>query len=77
MVQREVLLLAGVGLTIGMVAAWGAMSSIRSFVFGMRAADSIAMIAAIGILMASANVAGFAPAARASRVDASTALRHE
>jgi macrolide transport system ATP-binding/permease protein len=77
MVQREVLLLTGVGLTLGMVAAWGAMSSIRSFVFGMKAADPIAMIAAVGILMAAANVAGFAPAVRASRVDALTALRHE
>jgi predicted permease len=77
MVQREVLLLAGVGLTIGMVAAWGTTSSIRNFVFGMRAADPIAMIASIGILLASASVAGFAPAVRASRVNALTALRHE
>jgi ABC-type lipoprotein release transport system permease subunit len=77
MVQRDVLLLAGVGLSIGMVAGWGAMSSIRSFVFGMEAADPTAMIAAIGILMAAANLAGFAPALRASRVNALTALRHE
>jgi macrolide transport system ATP-binding/permease protein len=77
MVQREVLLLAGIGLTIGMAAAWGTVSSIRSFVFGMKPADPVAMFAAIGILIAAANVAGLAPAVRASRVDALTALRHE
>lgn len=77
MVQRQVLLLAGVGLTIGMIAALGAVSSIRSFVFGMKAADPIAMAAATGILMAASILAGFAPAMRASRIDPLTALRDE
>ncbi len=45
--------------------------------FGMKAADPIAMAAATGILMAAAILAGFAPAMRASRIDPSTALRHE
>jgi predicted permease len=77
MVQREVLLLAGVGLTIGMLAAWGAMSSVKGFVFGMKPADPIAMTAAMGILMTAAMLAGFAPAMRASRIDPLAALRHE
>jgi ABC-type antimicrobial peptide transport system permease subunit len=77
MVQREVLLLAGVGLSIGIAGACGALSGIRSFVFGMKAADPIAMAAAVSILMAAAVLAGFAPAIRASRIDPSTALRHE
>lgn len=77
MVQREVLLLAAGGLVIGMVAAWGAMSSIKSFVFGMKPGDPIAMMAAVGILVAAVISAGFAPAVRASRIDPLTALRHE
>jgi ABC-type antimicrobial peptide transport system permease subunit len=77
MVQREVLLLAGIGLSIGIVGACGALSGIGSFVFGMKAADPIAMAAAVSILMAAAVLAGFAPAIRASRIDPLTALRHE
>jgi macrolide transport system ATP-binding/permease protein len=77
MVQREVLLLAVVGLSVGMLGAWGAASSIRSFVFGTKAADPTALAATVGILMAAAVLAGFAPAMRASRIDPLAALRHE
>ena len=77
MVLREVLALAAVGLTLGLACAWSAMSTIQSFVFGMKPADPIAILFAVGILVTALVLAGFAPAARASRIDPLTALRHE
>jgi ABC-type antimicrobial peptide transport system permease subunit len=60
-----------------MMGAWGAAASIGSFVFGMKAADPIAMAGAVGILTAATVLAGLAPALRASRIDPLNALRHE
>ena len=77
MVLREVLALAAVGLTVGLVCAWSAISTIQSFVFGMKPADPSTILLAAGILAAALVLAGFAPAARASRIDPLTALRHE
>ncbi len=77
MVLREVLVLAAVGLAIGVLCAWSVMSTIKSFVFGITLADPLTMLAAIGILIAALLLAGYAPAMRASRIDPFTALRHE
>ncbi len=77
MVIREVLALAGAGLAIGLLCAWSATSTIKSFVFGIKPADPLAIVLASGILIAASVVAGFAPAMRASRIDPLTALRHE
>ncbi|MGI8743292.1 MAG: ADOP family duplicated permease [Bryobacteraceae bacterium] len=77
MVLREVLALAAAGLAIGLICAWSAMSTLKSFVFGMKPADPLAMLLAAGILITALVLAGFAPATRASRIDPLTALRHE
>jgi macrolide transport system ATP-binding/permease protein len=76
-VLREVLALAAVGLIIGLICAWNAISSIESFVFGIKPADPLAILSAIGILLASILLAAYAPAMRASRIDPLGALRHE
>jgi predicted permease len=77
MVLREVFALAAMGLTMGLLCAWSTMSAIQSFVFGMKAADPSTIMWAAGILILAFLLAGFAPAARASRIDPLTALRHE
>jgi macrolide transport system ATP-binding/permease protein len=77
MVMREVLALTICGITIGFICAWGAMSTVKSFVFGMKPADPLTMLSAAGILIAALVLAGYAPAMRASRTDLLTALRHE
>jgi ABC-type antimicrobial peptide transport system permease subunit len=43
----------------------------------MKAADPSTIMLAAGILILAFLLAGFAPAARASRIDPLTALRHE
>jgi predicted permease len=77
MVMREVLAFAAAGILIGLVCAWSAISTIQSFVFGMKAADPITVATAAAILVGALILAGFAPAARASRIDPVNALRHE
>ena len=77
MVMREVLLLAAVGLSIGLVCAYSSMSAIKSFVFGIKPADPLTVLLASGILILAISLAGFAPATRASRIDPLAALRHE
>jgi macrolide transport system ATP-binding/permease protein len=77
MVLREVLVLTAVGLAVGFSCAWGAMSTLKSFVFGMKASDPLMMMSAAAILVAVLVLAGFAPATRAARIDPLTALRHE
>jgi macrolide transport system ATP-binding/permease protein len=77
MVLREVLVLAASGLAVGLLCGWSAMSTIKSFLFGMQPSDPLAMLWAAGILLAALFLAGYAPAARASRIDPLSALRHE
>ena len=77
MILRQVIVLAAVGLAIGLPAALGASKWIETFLFGMKPADPLAMTAAVVILLAAAVLAGYAPARRASRIDPMAALRHE
>ena len=77
MVLRGMLALTATGLAVGLICAWSAMSTVKSFVFGMKPADPLAILLAVGILTAASVLAGFAPAMRASRIDPLNALRHE
>jgi predicted permease len=77
MVLREVLVLAAVGLTIGMAAALGTSKFVASFLYGMKPNDPLTLTLAVVILLSAALLAGYVPARRASRTDPMTALRHE
>jgi macrolide transport system ATP-binding/permease protein len=77
MVMREVLALGAVGLAIGLAAAWEVTAVLKSYLFGVKPNDPLAIGAAIAILIGCTIAAGYGPAARAARVDPMTALRHE
>jgi predicted permease len=77
MILTRVLLLAAVGLAIGIPAALGMSKLVASFLYGMKPNDPLAITAAVAILFAAAILAGYAPARRASRIDPMVALRHE
>jgi ABC-type antimicrobial peptide transport system permease subunit len=77
MILREVLALAAVGVTIGAVTALATSRFVASFLYGIEHNDGRALVGAVAILLASAVLAGYVPAYRASRVDPMIAVRHE
>ena len=77
MILGEVVLLAAVGLAISVPAALAASKLVKSFLFGMKPNDPLALIGAVVTLVAAAILAGYLPARNASRIDPMIALRHE
>jgi macrolide transport system ATP-binding/permease protein len=77
MVLRRVLLLAAVGLAIGVPAALIASRLVKSFLFETQPNDPGTLALAGVVLLSAAILAGLAPARRASRIDPLAALRHE
>jgi len=77
LVMREVALMAAIGIGIGLPAAWGLSQFIRAQLFGVEPHDAATLVAATLILAAVSLVAGYIPAARATRVDPLVALRYE
>jgi predicted permease len=77
MVLREVFVLAAVGLAISVPAALGASKLVASFLFDMKPNDPPVLILAVVTLLGAAILAGYVPARKASRIDPTTALRHE
>jgi predicted permease len=77
MILRQVLILAILGLAIGVPTALGASRLVQSFLFGMKANDPLALTSAVGILLGAVLLAGYVPARKASRIDPITALRDE
>lgn len=77
MVLRDVCVLTVLGLLISVPLARGASRFVESFLFQMQPNDASTMAAAMATLAAAALLAGYGPARRASRIDPTTALRHE
>jgi predicted permease len=77
LVMREVLLLFGIGLAIGLPAAIALGRYIAAQLFGVETRDPMVAGIAILLLAVVAAVAGLIPAQRASRIDPLLALRYE
>jgi predicted permease len=77
MVLRRGLLLAGIGLAVGLAAAFGLTRLLSSLLFGVKASDPIAFCAVMVTLASVASVAIYVPARRATRIDPLIALRSE
>ena len=65
------------GLAIGVPAALALTRILASFLYGITATDPATFLAVGGLLVATAALAGYAPARSASKVDPMVALRHE
>ncbi len=77
MVLSEALVLAVIGVAIGLPSAWAATRSIASMLYGLKPTDPLTIIAATLLMTAVAVFAGYLPARRAIRVDPMVALRYE
>jgi putative ABC transport system permease protein len=77
MIVRQGMLLAGVGVVIGLGAAFGLARLITTFLFGVTARDPLVFIGVPALLAAVAFFAVWLPARRASQVDPLIALRYE
>jgi len=77
MVARQGMLLAGVGLVIGLAISLALWRLAGSFLYGIRATDPVTFIGVPLLLLVVAFVAALLPARRASQVDPMDALRYE
>jgi len=77
MVMREATLLLGAGLIVGAVLAIAAARMATSLLFGLRPWDPSTLAASAVVLAAIAALASYLPAARASRLEPTIALREE
>ena len=77
MVLREGVILAGMGVMIGLVAAVGLTRFMSPLLYGVEATDPVTFGAVAVMLTAIALVASYIPASRASRTDPLVELRFE
>jgi ABC-type antimicrobial peptide transport system permease subunit len=77
MILVEVGTLTAIGVAIGLPLAYGLGRLVESQLFGIDAKDPLTLAAAIATLAGAAFLAGYLPAARATRVDPVVALRYE
>ena len=77
MVIRQGMILATIGIIIGIAGALWLTHFLKSFLFGIKALDPTAFIATLLLLIAVALMAVWFPARRATRVSPISALRFE
>jgi len=69
--------LAGIGIVLGLAAAYGATRLLASLLFGVKANDPYTFVAVAAIVAIVAAVASMVPARRAAGIAPSVALRHQ
>ena len=76
-ILREALILAAIGITIGLPVAVALVRVVRHFLYEVKPHDPITMIGTVVIMVTVAALAAFIPARRAAKIDPMEALRYE
>jgi predicted permease len=77
MIMREVLLLIGAGMAIGVPLSLALGNLVRNQLYGLEPHDPLTLLSVVLALTLTAGLAGFVPALRATRVAPTQALRYE
>jgi predicted permease len=77
MILKQSLVLATIGLAVGLTAAVAGMRVIQALLFDLRVRDPLTLATAAAIMLIVSATAGYLPARRAARVDPLVALRAE
>jgi ABC-type antimicrobial peptide transport system permease subunit len=77
LVLGRVVLLVAAGVVVGVLASWWAAGVVKSLLFGLAPRDPATMVGAVAVLALVGGIAGWLPAARASRIDPARVLREE
>jgi ABC-type antimicrobial peptide transport system permease subunit len=77
LVLGETLALVAIGISCGLPVALAATRLLAGFLYGVKPEDPLVLMASVGLLLATAAIAGLIPARRAARIDPVVALRDE
>jgi predicted permease len=77
MVVREVLVIAGVGVALGLPLTWWLGRYVETQLFGVRPQDAGTLATAVVMLILVALTAGLVPAVRAARISPTSAMRQD
>jgi ABC-type lipoprotein release transport system permease subunit len=77
MIERQVLVLAVIGLVVGIPAAIAAGPLVKSLLFGLAANDPWTLAGAAAVMLAITVIAGWLPARRAAALDPLRAIRRD
>jgi putative ABC transport system permease protein len=77
LVVREGMVLAAIGMALGLAAALALTRFMASLLYGVRPADPVTLVAVSLVLAGVALLACYLPASRATRIDPMVALRCE
>jgi putative ABC transport system permease protein len=77
MVMKEVAMLAGLGVALGLPGGYGLGRLLEAQLFGLTARDPMTFAVATATLLLAAGLAAYLPALRATRVEPMVALRYE